>query len=140
MPSIRSFTPPIDQETDSPVKLQVWVSQRDKRTILAAVGDDGVFTFVIRTQFQRLAEFIRTNDLTSYDNPDASLTRIVQFVRNGTDTRPDRPAATQHDTRAATRLQHKNASASSVASGTGSGSASGGRSVKVGKVKGKQGS
>lgn len=111
MPSIRAFTPPVDTEHDTLVKLQVWVSQNDKRTILSAIGDDGVFTFVIRTQFQRLTHFIRTNDLTSY-NP-ADFTRLVEFVRNGTDTCVNRNAPAQHDTRTASGVQHKDAATKS---------------------------
>ena len=77
MSTIRSVTPQIDQEKDVSIKVQVWVSQRDKRTILSAVGDDGVFTFVIRTAFKRLADFVTTNDIKSYDP--ASFNRFKMF-------------------------------------------------------------
>lgn len=105
MPTIRSITPEIDQTLDQLTKVQVWVSLRDKRRILSAVGDDGVFTFVIRTQFQRLAQFIKDNDINSFDP--SGFDRFVNFVRNGTDSRPDRVAAVFDDTRATTRSEHK---------------------------------
>jgi hypothetical protein len=119
MPTIRALTPPIDAETDFPIKLQTWVSNNDKRTVMSAVADDGVHTFIIRTTYKRIADFIRTNDLTSYDP--ASYARIVEFVRNGTDTRSDRPADVKHDAGAVTRLQHKDAAAKGQSGGVGTG-------------------
>ena len=119
MPTIRTFTPQVDPETDMQVKLQVWVSLRDKRTIMAAIGDDGIFTFVIRTQFKRLVNFIQKHDLTSYDP--TSIARIVEFVRNGTDTCIDRPATAQHDTGAAKGVQHPDAPTPSKPSSVGTG-------------------
>lgn len=132
MPSIRDLTPQIDPEKDVLVKLQVWVPQSEKRAILAAIGDDGAFTFVIRTTFQRLATYVRTNNLTAGSPSDFKL--FVEFVRNGTDSRTDRSADVKHDTGTASRLQHQNASASSSPGSTGKSSE--GRSGKqVGKTK-----
>lgn len=134
MPSIRDLTPRIDPEKEVLVKLQTWVPQSHKRTILAAIGDDGVFTFVIATTFKRLAEYVNTHNLTA--GSPADFKRFVEFVRNGTDTRPDRPADVVNDTGTATRLQHQNASASSSPSSVGKSSP--GRSGKQGvKTKGR---
>lgn len=132
MPSIRDLTPQIDPEKDVLVKLQVWVPQSEKRAILAAIGDDGAFTFVIRTTFQRLATYVRTNNLTAGSPSDFKL--FVEFVRNGTDSRSDRPANVVDDGRTATRLQHANASATSSPGST-SESRSGRSGKQVGKTK-----
>ena len=79
----------LDQENCSPqlVKTQSLVSVDDKRTILAALGgDDGVFTLLIQTTFKRTADFIRQNHLNSYDT--TNYARVLDFIRNGSDTRP----------------------------------------------------
>lgn len=114
--------PPVEDE--DLCKVQVWVSRRDKRAILSAVGDDGVFTFVIRTQFKRLANYVTTNDLKSYDPTD--FDRFVNFVCNGSNTCVDRTATIQHESRTAKGLQHQDATAKSK-----SGSVSTGRATRV---------
>lgn len=133
MPSIRDLTPRIDPEKDVLVKLQTWVPQSYKRTILAAIGDDGVFTFVIATTFKRLAEYVNTHNLTA--GSPADFKRFVEFVRNGADPRPDRIADVVNDTGTTTRLQHKDAAVASSPSSVGKGGQ--GRSGKQ-TIKGKK--
>lgn len=115
MPTIRSLTPAVDQINDSSTKVQVWVSQRDKRRILSAVGDDGVFTFVIRTTFQRLATYIKDNDINSFDP--ASFDKFVEFVRNGTAPCSHRPDGVLDDNGTVKSLQHPDASTPGRTSG-----------------------
>ena len=123
MPTIRTLIPPINPADDSETRLNTRISQNDKRAVLGALGDDGCYEFVVATTFRRLADFIRANDL--HCSSPADITRTIEFVRNGTDTRPDRDAPALNDPGTASRLQHKDASAKSKSVGTGTGSASG---------------
>jgi len=115
MPTIKTFTPTI-AEGDELTKTQVWHSLRNKRIVQSAIGDDGVHTFVIATTYQRLADFIRANDIQSYDTTKFQL--FIEFVRNGTDPRAARDAAVKHDAGATQSVQRPDAPASRKSSGT----------------------
>lgn len=104
MPTIKTYTPKID-EGDELVKVQVWLSLRNKRRVQSAIGDDGVHTFVISTFYQRLAEFIIAHDIQSFDTTKFNL--FVEFVRNGTDPRATRSAPNGDESGTAPGVQHK---------------------------------
>lgn len=106
-----------DPKNSSPAmrKVQALVSADDKRTVLSALGgDDGILTFLIQHSFLRTAEFIRKNKLNVYDS--SNYSRIVNFIRNGTDTCPSGDAPVSNDTGAASHNQHPTTSARSVGS------------------------
>lgn len=93
MPTIREHTPDITstpETPDSPIKLQVWVSQRSKRIVLAGLGDDGVYTFIIRHALNQAADFILKHGLQPYSESDRS--RFIEFIRNRTDPYATREA------------------------------------------------
>ena len=119
MPTIRQLTPTI-LAPDEAVKIQCWVSLRNKRRCLSAVGDDGVFTFIISHALQQAADFIETNDIKSYDP--ASFDRFVSFIRDRTDSRPVGHSPVKHDAGAAKSVQHKDAPTPSQSSSTRQGS------------------
>lgn len=125
----------LDQENCSPqlVKTQSLVSVDDKRTILAALGgDDGVFTLLIQTTFKRTADFIRANHLNSYDT--TNYARVLDFIRNGSDTRPAGDAVTHHDPRPTQDSQRPTETASSKPAASLKGRPRGdGRKVRVTK-------
>lgn len=110
MPTIRTLIPTLDP-SDSYTKVQCDVSLRDKRTILSAVADDGIYTFIMAHTFSRLATFIRLHDIKSYDS--SSRERLLEFIRNGTDTCVDRAAVNSNEPRATSGLQYTSASTSS---------------------------
>jgi hypothetical protein len=92
MPTIRDQLPYahlLDRKNDSPEmrKISVMVSVDDKRTITAALaGDDAIYSFIVQHAFQQTAEFIRINNLNVYNTH--AHQRILNFIRNRTDTRP----------------------------------------------------
>lgn len=85
-------------------KTQSWVSLSDKRTILAAIGDDGIFTLITRVTYARLAEFIRSQSITAYDPQ--SHKRLLEFICDGTDPRVARNPIDRNEPGAAQSLQH----------------------------------
>lgn len=129
MPTIRSLIPKVDPP-DELVKLQVWVSLHNKRTVLSAIGDDGIYTLIIATRLQQVADYIKKHDITSFD-PE-SHAKLLDFICNGTDTRAVGHSAVRHDTGTAKSIQHPDASASSKSGGTSKGGA-GGRGQQTGK-------
>lgn len=116
MPTPRSLLPYATlAPDDSLVRVTAPVSQKDKRTVLGAFGDDGAITFVIQYAFQRAAEFVRTHDIKAYDT--ASHAGFVAFLRDGA---PARTASTSdaHDVdRRAPSVQRKDADAKSKSVG-----------------------
>jgi hypothetical protein len=118
MTSIRSQLPYaslLDTDNGSPQlkKVQALVSADDKRTVLSALGgDDGILTFLIQHSFQRTASFIRQNKLNVYDS--ANHSRILDFIRNGSDPRPSGDAVVVDDSRAVTGNKHPSTPARSV--------------------------
>jgi len=110
MPTIRTLIPTLDA-SDSYTRVQCDVSLRDKRTILSAVADDGIYTFIMAHTFSRISTFIRLHDIKSYDS--SQRERLLEFIRNGTDTCANRSAADIHESRTTQGLQHTAPSTSS---------------------------
>lgn len=101
---MRQLIPPI-APGDELVKLQVWVSLRDKRRVLAAIGDDGVFTFITAYALHHAARFADTHTTVSYDP--TSFTQFIEFIRDGTHPRADRPAVVVDEPGAVASSEHK---------------------------------
>lgn len=101
-------------------KTQVNCSLRDKRIILSAVADDGIFTYIIRHAYKRTAAYIIANDIKSYDP--AKFEQFLEFIRNGTDPRVDRHATDKHVAGATSSGKHEIPSAPSKLRSTREGS------------------
>lgn len=85
----------LDKSTDNQhlIKVQSLISREDKRAILAILGgDDGIYSYIIQTAFVRTADYIRSQNLSFYDA--SSRSRVLDFIRNGSDTCPVRDAVT----------------------------------------------
>lgn len=133
MPTVRQLLPHVPD--DDLTKTQSWVSLRQKRIILSAVGDDGIFTFITRIAFERTAKFIQDNDIQSYDPSKFNL--LIDFIRNGTDPRVDRSSSICNEPRATSGVQCKTPSTASVPSSDGKSSQRRGRKQSKQTEKGK---
>lgn len=94
------------------VRLQALVSPHDKRTLLAAVGDDGIYTYFIAHALRRAANYIRTHDIDCTDI--AKRQQLLDFLRYDADTQVARPVAGVDDAGGTARVQRKNARSKSV--------------------------
>lgn len=103
MTRLSDLSPYRSLSEDEICRIQAWVSLRDKRTILAAMGgDDSILSFIVQHAYSQTATFIRTHGLTAYDSaPDHA--KLLDFIRDRTapratrDTAPSAPAGPAED-------------------------------------------
>lgn len=112
MPTPRSLFPPL-RPGDELIRLNGNISLSDKRTVLAACADDGIFTLITTHAFKQTADFIRANNIVSYDP--ASFKLLTDFICNRTDPCAARTPPVVDDARTAPRVQRTSETIASIA-------------------------
>ena len=102
-----SFTLPYSTlEEEQLCRVQADISREDKRTVVTALGSDpGIHALVIQHAYFNLAKYIRAHGLNDYAsfNP----TAIVDFLRDGTNSRAVSEAPAHSKSGGSTRNKRK---------------------------------